>query len=419
MSGNNLMSDHNSIDTAFVTVNPLVLQAHIEEAGFLFEQRDSAVAAPDFYLDDLAELDSRLALHIRGILTAGNTAVRELSNALIAPDPGTVFTSCAVALQTGDGALLSKTVDAVLTRAHQRAIVSATGWVSVTHFQDFADTLVSASSTAYQFIGLAGFATRRWDLGERLTAFLRSPQGGIRIRACRAVGELGRKDLIPELQAHFDCEDTRERFWAIWSVCVLGDPSALPRLRGFVTDPDYAERAIQVYFRFCDSAEAHSLLRGLAGNPKLERYAMIGSGILGDPIFVSGLISRMTSPDLARVAGEAFCLITGMDSELMAGAIPDTEVEVNEQTEWDEGLAWPGQHVIEHWWKDNHSRFKSGQRYLCGQPIDVGNCKRVLSVGLQRQRIAAAFELTRLTENLPLFAWKAPGFDQKKAVCEI
>lgn len=412
------MSDHDSTGVAFIKVNPLVLQAHIEEAVFLFQQRDSAVSDPGCNLDDIVDLDSRLALHFRGLAAAGNSAGRHLSSVLISPDPGTVFTAWVVALQSGDGALLSRTVDAALTLQHQRAIVSATGWVPSKQFLGFADALLNSSSTAYQFIGLAGFATRRLDLGERLLALLRSPVSSIRVRACRAVGELGRNDLIPVLQSHFDCEDARERFWAIWSTCVLGDASALPQLRGFVTNPFYVEQAIQVYFRFCNTADAHSLLRTLAGDPKLERYAMIGSGIHGDPLFVGGLIPRMSSPALARVAGEAFCLITGMDSEAMTGMMSDTEVMESEQDEWDEELPWPGQSVVEGWWQDNRSRFKSGQRYLCGQTIDVGNCKRVLSVGLQRQRMAAAFELARLAPGRSLFAWKAPGLNQREAIDE-
>jgi uncharacterized protein (TIGR02270 family) len=413
------MSDNNSVNTAFVTANPLVLQAHMDEAEFLFSQRDLAVSDPSFTLNDLADLDWQLALHLRGILAAGNTAVREHLNAMVTPDPGTVFASCAVALQTGDGALLSETIDAAVTREHLRAIVSATGWVPVEHFQGFANALVCASSIAYQYIGLAGFAIRRRDLGERLHAYLHSPVRGIRIRACRAVGELGRKDLVPELRAHFDSENEQERYWAIWSACVLGNPAALSLLREFVTHPAYSERAIQVYFRFCGITEAHTLLRDLAGNPKLERYALIGSGILGDPVFVPGLLSRMTSPALARVAGEAFCLITGMDSEHMGSTNTSPEIEANAQPEWDLELPWPCQHIVENWWNNKHSGFENGQRYLCGQLIDAENCNRVLRFGFQRQRIAAAFELTRLMDNRPLFSWKAPGFNQKETVNEF
>ena len=41
--------------------------------------------------------------------------------------------------------------------------------------------------------------------------------------------------------------------------------------------------------------------------------AVIGAGVIGDPVSIPWLIEQMMIPELARVAGEAFTMITGVD----------------------------------------------------------------------------------------------------------
>jgi hypothetical protein len=59
-------------------------------------------------------------------------------------------------------------------------------------------------------------------------------------------------------------------------------------------------------------------------------------------------------------------------------------------------------------------QFKTGTRYLCGQPITESHLQHVLRYGYQRQRYAAALELAIMNPNQPLFNVCAPGFRQKQ-----
>jgi hypothetical protein len=43
-----------------------------------------------------------------------------------------------------------------------------------------------------------------------------------------------------------------------------------------------------------------------------------------------------------------------------------------------EDLPWPNPSLIHHWWKKKKGRFRVGKRYLCGQPITIETCQRVL-----------------------------------------
>ena len=77
---------------------------------------------------------------------------------------------------------------------------------------------------------------------------------------------------------------------------------------------------------------------------------MIGAGAIGDPAFIPWVIEQMTTPALARVAGESFTMITGVDIayEDLEGERPDgfesgpTEDPEDENVEMDPDENFPG-----------------------------------------------------------------------------
>ena len=56
-----------------------------------------------------------------------------------------------------------------------------------------------------------------------------------------------------------------------------------------------------------------ALDRELAKEERHARLVVVGAGVHGDPVVVPWLIEKMRHPALARVAGEAFSMITGVD----------------------------------------------------------------------------------------------------------
>jgi uncharacterized protein (TIGR02270 family) len=132
----------------------------------------------------------------------------------------------------------------------------------------------------------------------------------------------------------------------------------------------------------------------------------------------------MSIPEMARVAGESFTMITGVDIayEDLEGEWPEgfeagpTEEPEDEDVEMDpdEDLPWPEPKLIHEWWSKNKKNFRNGTRYLCGKPISEQQCQHVLRNGYQRQRAAAAIELAMMKPGQPLFEVRAPGFRQQQ-----
>ena len=215
------------------------------------------------------------------------------------------------------------------------------------------------------------------------------------------------------------------RFWSNWSLALLGDRSVGEALKSFVDfETDFADRALQVAPRILEPANCQSWLRDLAQIEHLRRYALIGCGVSGDPLYVPTLVNQMSVPEFARVAGEAFSMITGVDlafDDLEQDAPEGFDIGPNDDPDDnnvamdpDEDLPWPNPELIDRWWHEHSKDYQPGVRYLCGQPIGKANCQRVLREGYQRQRIGAAYELALLQPNAPLFEWRAPGWRQQE-----
>ena len=125
----------------------------------------------------------------------------------------------------------------------------------------------------------------------------------------------------------------------------------------------------------------------------------------------------MATPRLARVAGEAFAMITGAElayqdldrpwpEGFTAGPTEDPSDE-NVEMDADENLPWPDQAKIAVWWQANQQRFEHGTRHLIGNPMTLGWLGHVLRAGYQRQRAAAALELAIRQPGTPLFEVRA------------
>ena len=216
------------------------------------------------------------------------------------------------------------------------------------------------------------------------------------------------------------------QFSAAWSLARLSDElPAITVLKKAVEAqlPDEFH-ALQLVLRRMEPAAAARWLNGLAQDSRSTRQAVIGAGIVGTPDAVGWLLAMMAVPALARVAGEAFTMITGVDlaAAKLEGDWPEgfsagpTEdpADDNVEMDQDENLPWPDAAKLAAWWEKRRGDFAPGVRHLCGRPLSEDWLEHVLRHGYQRQRAAAALELALLRPNEPLFNVRAPGHRQQE-----
>jgi uncharacterized protein (TIGR02270 family) len=404
---------------------PSIVEEHAEEAAFLWLLRDRSVAAPHVRLKDLAALDERVEAHIDGLRIAGEQGWDITRSALAFAEPGEVFAIAVLAFESGQPEQIAQALAVVDKKPDlARSVVSALGWLSPRQAQPFIQQFTASESPALRRIGVAAAAVHRINPGAVLEHSLRHlDHVPLTSRALRAAGELGLRQLVPAIQPFFDSPDDDVRFAAAWSAALLGDASAIRVLGAFAADlGPHAERACMLGLRCLSAAAGCKAHRELADRPELERLAVAAAGIIGDPALVDWLLRQMETPNRARLAGEAFVLITGAGIEHpdLVGQPPegfesgpsddpgDDEVAMDP----DEHLAWPDPDKLKNWWMHYRSEFRSGTRYLLGNPVEPAWLHDVLRGGRQRQRAAAALELA-LERPGPLFEVRAPGFRQQ------
>ena len=402
-----------------------IVSQHAEEAAFLWLLRSNATHAPHYSLKDLAKLDGRLEAHLDGLRVAGDPGWELCKAGLGNEENGEVFAASVMAFESGIESRIQAVLEALQkTPELSTGSISALGWIAYEQVSPHIDQLLCSESPIVQCVGLAAKAVHRKDPGAVLQTLLASGDAELRARALKAVGELGRKNLTSLVNSSLGAEDPSLRWWAAWSGALLGDGVAILVLQKIATQKGpYAVKAATMAVRRMPVDASHRWIKVLAENSETIRGALCAAGALGDPTSIPWLIENMDVPVMARVAGESFTMITGVDlayddldtdkpEGFEAGPTEDPDDE-NVEMDKDEDLPWPNTQLIEEWWFTHRLEFTNGTRYLLGKPMAIDSLNDVLRTGKQRQRTAAAIELAMRQPGTALFNTSSPGFWQQ------
>jgi uncharacterized protein (TIGR02270 family) len=403
-----------------------VVEQHAEEAAFLWLIRDAGSRAPHYKLWELAKLDNRVEAHLDGLRIAGDPGWEICAKVLEEGAAGEVFAAAVLAFESGRDERIKAALKAGTASPEKaRGLVSALGWLSYQQIADRIKQLGASEVPALRRVAMAAAAVHRRPLHQATADALFGSDLLLKARALRAVGECGLVDRQAGVRKNMTAEDRGCRFWAAWAAALLFDDKETPVLRAIAeSNGPYREQAVQVAMRRMEAAAANYWRVKMAPQPGLARLAAIGAGVIGDPEAVPWLIEKMQVPLLARVAGEAFTMITGVDIAYQdldmtkpegfeAGPTENPE-DSNVAMDPDDNLPWPNPEAIRKWWASHQGEFKAGTRYLLGKPITPEWLQQVLKDGRQRQRAAAALELTIRQKGRPLFEVRAPGFRQQQ-----
>ncbi|HWV14057.1 MAG TPA: TIGR02270 family protein [Cellvibrio sp.] len=384
-----------------------------EDAAFLWLLRSLAVDRPHYTNADVIDLERRIDSLLNALSASPEDAWQVCETALEREQPEEVFMAGVFALRGLHVGQIQRVVEVAMASRHCfGGLVSALAWLPASIAHPWLKKFFTSKDLNHKHLAVAVCSARREDPGEFLTAIfkrvdcLAHPQ--LYSRALRLVGELKRADLAATLPIALQSAKPEIQFWAIWSAVLLGDKGAAKRLQPFaLNDNPQQLKAIELVFRIIPVEEARQWITQLAQLPRNTRLVIKASAILGDPYAINWLIAQMRVPVLARLAGEAFTFITGIEldqHDLSLANLPDlddqlpnddpaeTYVDLNE----DEGLPFPDCDRIAAIWQKYQHRFVAGQRYFMGRPPEAEHLQHIFSQGRQRQRRAAALELALL-----------------------
>lgn len=411
---------------------PAVIHQHAEEAAHLRHVRTLLVAAPHVKLHHLRRLDDRIAAHLDGLAVAGGVGSQLCDAALESPGTGEVFCLAVRALDERKVDRLDKVFAIVgLLPDALVGVVSAFGWVSAPDLKGIVSILLASPDLFLRYIGITACALHRVDPGAMLAGQIVSLEPALRARALRCAGEVGRVDLLPVLVSALKGGDPECRFRAAQSASLVGDRGpALSVLRETALHPGpFRLDALALVLFSADSMAVSELVRQVASQREDVRLLIRAVGFAGDPKRIPWLIGLMSDDKLARLAGDSFSFITGVDlawldlerkpPENFESGPNDSPEDEDVSMDEDDGLPWPDQAKVQAWWAANSHRFEPGVRYFMGAPPSWEHCLQVLREGYQRQRIAAAHYLCLLRPGTPLFNCAAPARRQTRLLARM
>ena len=405
----------------------LIVGRHAQEAAMLGQRRGVYVRSAQNKLRHLRRIDDRIAAHLDGLAVAGEAGWFHCESGLAQAGPGELFAATVMAIESRNAARLGKLLALAEALPECReGLYLAFAWVSAQYLHGTISGLITSASPFHRQVGLAACAMHQVDPGPALYAALGDTDAALRARALRVAGETGRRDLLGACLKALDDSDARCRFEAAWSAALLGErerATAALKHSALQSGPQQS-RALRLVLKMIDPAQANLLLKELASQPQRDRLLIQGAGMTGDASYIPWLLKQMQDLKLARLAGEAVAMITGLDLALLdydrkppenidAGPNDDPgddDVEMDA----DDGLPWPDRVKLQSWWQDKHSRFAAGVRYFLGEPVTLAQAGKVLREGGQRQRKAAAEYLCLLQAGTRLFPTDAPAWRQER-----
>ena len=388
-----------------------IYEQYAIDAAFLWLLRSIAVNQPHYNKQELAILEKRIDAQLNGLMTSLDAGWAACKQGLELEEPGEVFTALVIAIRSRDANKIKQAVDVGLSNNLLKpALYSALAWLPNNLASPWISRFLNGKDMAHKLLGLSACSIKRQDPGEALIQILQREEcqahHQLYARALRLVGELRRQDCMPQLKLASQDERPSIKFWSYWSATLLGHKTCVQQLKPFVFDlkSPFQQTALQLCFRVLPLEQARDWISTLAKDETHSRTIIKATGILGDPHAVNWLIDKMQDKTLAKLAGEAFTVITGADldkqnltSELLQHHslnIDDESMELDE----DENLPYPDYNKVTKIWRSYGQKFIVGRRYFNGQPISSELLKATIENGNQRQRYSAALELA-LNDN--------------------
>lgn len=387
-----------------------------EDASFLWILHSAAANRPNYCLHDLAELEQRINRQLAALMTMPELTWDLCLEFMPQQQPEYLFVAAFFAFNNQDIQQIQQCVEqGLVDAAGTKALASALAWLPSEVSQPWLKKFLVSKDLQHKHLAIWACSLRREDPFEYLAPIVNRTDcrayAPLFARALRLIGELKYRNLMPILPAAIQSDNDDIKFWALWAMILLGDKSAAQQLQSFVFESnDYQLLAINVAFSVLPNTDAQQWINSLAKNPDNRRLVIMAAASLGDPLVCDWLIGQMQNPITARLAGEAFTQITGMDliahkvaaQEADQNKIPNDEDDEAEEYFEDEGLPYPDAEKIAALWANSKHQFTFGARYFMGQFPEREALKKTYIEGTQRQRKVAALELALLDIDQPL-----------------
>lgn len=409
-------------------INRRILRLHAENAAFVASQLRLGQDGPNFRLVELFDLECRLGGHLDALVMGREAGVElALETLAAAVEFGEVFTALHVCLHARpDLSLASIAPPEALGWDQVAALGAAAAWCApdlmATRMRDWIGGLDPMAT----WIALDVCGLRRVDPKGHLKPLLSHRDPRVAARAMQLAAELGRADLAPDLVRLIDTPEPTLRFWAAWAAALLGDRRAAPAILGALVTPATPARQARMVAELLplvlDDRATRAVIARLMSDRQTERWGIVATGAFGAADTLDWLLRQMAEPLMSRIAGAAFCRITG--ARLSAESLelaefpedPDDPVVAScpQESFIEAKLYWPDPEKLAHWLATNRSRFVTGTRHILGLPAWTIQPPIETTATYQLDQCAVALELALRAPDAPLPNWRGAVVPQPR-----
>ncbi|MEX2208176.1 MAG: hypothetical protein WEF50_18280 [Myxococcota bacterium] len=288
-----------------------IVEEHFEELDFLWELREGVIFAPDWNLDELAELEERAEAHLDGLRLAELHAVDVARPQLAGEHTSGATAATFVLMETGDPELMAEVVTAL-----EGADAPARDGIRLGLRHSRIDAIESrlyelAASAAPPVRAAAADVLAFHRLAAPpLDALLVDDLEQTRALAWGAHGRLARARQRAPLVAALADESPAVRRAALEAAarCALANLSEICRV---AAREDANSSAVEFLGVLGDRGDA-DYLRSLLSNDALSRASVRALGALGDPATLPTLLEAAGRKELLAPAIRAVARITGV-----------------------------------------------------------------------------------------------------------
>jgi len=288
---------------------PDIVRQHVEQAAFLWAQRDMLAAQEPPDEKVIAGIDRRLEANLDGVRVAGPAAWPFIIAAYDDfPETGELFLYGWTAIEQTDGRRILEAVELGRTRDDEaRGLVGALAWHDAKAIGPLVRNWIASEDEFKRYLAAAACLGHGVDPKDLLVRLVRDPDARVRATSLRLAGKVKRADLVREIAAALESQHEPVRLSSALALNDLGFAAqAKPELQKQVlaNGPD-ALVALRAIVKVGPDKDVRAWMGGLLKSPDTAPLAVRGAGMLGDRTILNWLIHQMRNPALAVAAGGA------------------------------------------------------------------------------------------------------------------
>jgi uncharacterized protein (TIGR02270 family) len=392
-----------------------IVEEHLDEADFLYNQWESALRSPRYNLPEIAEgPEARLLAHLDGLVVMGPRIAQEkLIPALGEGSPGRAFAAAFALLEGGRPEDLEAVLggfasdDVAVRGALRRAL-------SVAKNPGVGGVLAAraSKSSAAQVDLLDALAALRVDPGFALEPLMNT-RDPLNEAACLRLARYFPARLNPlGVQRALTSPAGAVRAAALAASLISGERNAVAACEATVREGGPGFRTAALGLALSGEERAVSTLVAAQRDPKLAPDATFALGFTGRASAADALVGALDDDALAPLAGDGLSAITGLVVARQFAKPPPA---------WDGGFAEdepapsgpeadlpvPDAETVAVWWTGMRPKLDPAQRWLRGQRWSAEGLLRELEGGPASRREGLALELAVRSKGQMQIAWDA------------